>query len=117
MAFTGTATITMPSDRVCRITGLSLIAAATGTIGLFGGAAEIDLPEAFQPTPYSRPGVAPAGGTIDLAESIRVSIVIAGAAPFPVSVTKVAAPFAATLTNTSGASASGPMEIWVESMV
>ncbi len=45
MAFTGSATIKKITDSLCRVTGLSLAAGASGTIGLFGGGGEVDLPE------------------------------------------------------------------------
>jgi len=55
MAFTGTATVTQITDRMVRITGLSLGAGATGTVGLHGAtgtAPNVTLPAAFQPAVY-----------------------------------------------------------------
>ncbi len=59
MAFTGVATVHPVSDRLVRITGLSLAAGADGTIGLFGasgGAPDVTLPASFNPQPYGYQG-------------------------------------------------------------
>ena len=47
MAFTGNATIKKVSEGLLRVTGLSLAAGASGTIGLFGigVGADVELPE------------------------------------------------------------------------
>ena len=107
MAFTGSPTFYEVSDRVIRVTGLSLAAGATGVIGLFGGAAEISLPDGFKPTPYR---------DIDLAESVEVSFnsdANPAAAVFPsVSIRKQASPFQASFVNGGGAP-SGSIEIWM----
>ena len=52
MAFTGTAVQEQISERCMRVSGLSLAASAAGTIGLFGGAGEVDLEDGFQPKAY-----------------------------------------------------------------
>ena len=44
MAFTGAAVIKVLSGKAARITGLSLAAAAAGTISLHNGAGEVKLP-------------------------------------------------------------------------
>lgn len=87
------------------MTGLSLAPAASGTIGLFGGAGDVDLPDDFNPVPY---------GSVDLAESLEISYVPnTPVAVFPaIEVDKTASPFLATFTN-GGAAASGDLEIYV----
>lgn len=108
MAFTGTATQALVSDRMVRITGLSLANTAAGTISLFGGGGNVELPDAFNPEPYR---------DIDLAESLEVSFVAAAtlsAAPLRVSVTKTASPLLITLTNDDGTNATPALEIFVK---
>lgn len=68
MAFTGTATLTQISDGQVLIKGLSLAATVAGQIGLFGSGAEIELPEGFKPSIYSR-----GGSSIALSLSIEVT--------------------------------------------
>lgn len=105
MAFTGTATVTKVSNSLVRITGLSLAAAAAGTIGLFGESGDVDLPDAFNPKDY---------GDVDLAESLEVSahMVTAEAVAPALQVVKTTGPFLITMTNGGGA-ASGGLEIYV----
>lgn len=112
MAFTGTAAFQYISNSCVRITGLSLGNGAAGTIGLAGSAGEVDLPAWFQPSPYKNPD----GSTTDLAESIEVTVIPAGAAPNIVYVTKTAAPFLATLTNSAAGATSGALEIYVKNL-
>lgn len=113
MAFTGVAVVTKVTDSVVRITGLSLAAAAAGTIGLFGGAGQVSLPDGFNPKPFSPPE----GGVIDLEESIEISWVPLTANPAGVApalrVAKVASPFLATITNDGAAATATNLEIWV----
>src|SRR5689334_2748691 len=52
MAFTGAATIVQVSDRKVRITGLSLAADATGTIGFAGSGKNVELPALPSWGPY-----------------------------------------------------------------
>lgn len=71
MAFTGTAVVQQITDRMVRITGLSLGIAATGTIGLAGAtgsAPDVHLPAAFKPVPYTYKGAT----VVSLQESIKV---------------------------------------------
>ncbi len=112
MAFTGTPVVVQVSDEVCRITGVSLVAAAAGTISLHGGAGEIVLPTGFQPKP---------DGNVTLVDALDVSnkIDAAAAAFYPVWVGKTGSTpttFLATLTN--GASIEGhdtsELEIYVK---
>lgn len=58
MAFTGVAVVEQIADNIVRITGVSLEALQTGTIGLNGygassGAADIELPAGFVPANYA----------------------------------------------------------------
>lgn len=106
MAFTGVAVFAEVSDRVIRVTGLSLGNAAVGVLGLFGDAgAEIQLADGFQPEDY---------GDIDKAESVEVSFVTvdALAAAAAIQVEKAAAPFRVTMTN-GNATPTGDLEIWL----
>lgn len=89
MAFTGVPVITVVSDSVARITGVSLASGAAGTIGLFGSGADIELPRALNWSPY---------GDVDLAEAIEVITT----PEIPLTVAKTASPFLATLTNDIG---------------
>ncbi len=104
MAFTGAAVFQKISDRVMRVTGLSLGIGAAGTIGLFGGAGEVSLPDNFEPSPYQ---------DVDLIEGVEVSVtmVTAEAVAPAVQVVKTTAAFLTTMTN-GGAAATGGMEIY-----
>ncbi len=109
MAFTGVAVITKVADNLCRITGLSLAGAASGTIGLAEGAGDVDLPASFKPRRY---------GAVTLIQSIEVSYVPVTAVTtlVPISVVKsgaTPAAFLITLANTTAATASAELEIWV----
>ncbi len=116
MAFTGTPAVTYVSDNKVRITGLSLAAAATGTIGLAANvAAEVPL----NPTAEWDRYVNARGETIELDDSIKVTVIKAEAG---LSTTEAVAvvktgngptDFLATLSNPDAA-ASGALEIWVE---
>lgn len=111
MAFTGTAAFQMISTSIVRITGLSLAAGASGTIGLATRTTpgEQSLPAAFQPEPYE---------STDLIEAIDVQsqptntggILVA----VPVNVSKAGGTpqtWLATLTNPS-VSATNQLEIY-----
>lgn len=113
MAFTGVASVKQITDGLFRITGLSLAAGATGTIGLrTGGAGEVDLP-----TNWDRYNNA-LGQQVELDESVQVTVIPAEAGlgvTEPVSIVKTGdgpADFLATLTNPDAA-ASGALEIYV----
>lgn len=115
MAFTGSPTIKKISANRVRITGLSLAAGASGTIGLEAGAGEVDvvMPE-WQP--YETSGTH--GGDVGLNEAIEVDVVsadAAGTATEDIAVVKAGATealFLATLTN-KDAAASGALEIYL----
>lgn len=116
MAFTGTAVVTQISDSIVRITGLSLAAAAAGTIGLFGAtgtAPGVTLPESFKTLHYTY-----AGHNVPFADCIDVSVgfsTVVGQTP-PIAVVKTGTTvldFRATLTN-GFASVSSGLEIYVK---
>lgn len=115
MAFTGVAAIVMVSDRKARITGLSLAAAATGTISLFEGAGAVKLPEGLEWNRYRNAF----GVEVELDSSIEVRATKAEAGlstTEAVAIVKTGdgpADFLATLSNPDAA-ASGALEIWVE---
>lgn len=118
MAFTGSATVVQISDRKIRITGLSLAAAASGTIALHGHAAGpgVILPAGFSPLPYTNSE----GASISLQASIQVTWepeAVGTATAIPVACVKTgidALDFLATLTNTHGSTATPELEIIVE---
>jgi len=118
MAFTGTATVKQISDRLVRITGLSLASAASGVIVPFGAvsppAGSVVLPQSFHPQTYAY-----GTGTVTLQDCIEVTAEPAAtgvATAIPVSTVKTGttvADFAATLTNTHGSLATPALEIIV----
>lgn len=109
MAFTGTPAIQQISDRVVRVTNVSLGNGAAGTIGLFGGGGEVSLPQAFQPKVYGQ------YGSVDLAESIEVTVMAAGATlGADVQVAKTASPFLCTITNNAAGAATAVLEIYLK---
>lgn len=114
MAFTGVATIVQVSDGICRITGLSLAAAAAGTISLSGGTGQQKLPAAFAPQNYQFDGV-----TVSFADALEVSVQNNGVeahAP-EIHLTKTGTgptDWVATITNDDGANATPNLEIYVK---
>lgn len=116
MAFTGVPVIEQISDRVVRVTGVSLAAGADGILGLFGSTVvgAVALPAAFDPRPYEYQG-----NIVSLIESVRVTInPVTDVSNFgiPIRVVKTGAgpTFAITFTNDEAAVASGDLEIYVE---
>lgn len=119
MAFTGAATIKMVSDRMVRITGLSLASeGVTGTIGLHEKTvpADVTLPAAFQPRKYED-----AATPVALQDSIsvRINYVNSGATLQAIQQVKTGTTpedFVATLTNNAAVEGgdSGELEIYVE---
>lgn len=117
MAFGGVAVVNQISDRVVRITGLTLAAAATGTIALSNGpASDVQLPATF--TPQEVPSVA-GDATVDtITDRTRVTIQQTAAAatgqPYHVQKNGVGqTTFQIAVTN-DGAVGSGALEIYVE---
>lgn len=116
MAFTGVAVVKVVSDGLMRITGLSLIDGANGTIGLFEKlvAPGVRLPEAFQPRAYSRPD-----GDVSLQDAVSVQVIptAMGAVAVPINVTKAGVDptdFEITLTSAGAAETdTGDLEIYV----
>lgn len=124
MAFTGTPVIKLVADGLVRIhvspvveSVFSLASGASGTIGLFEKtvAADLTLPQAFQPRPY----VNGESDNISLQESVQVEItyVETDVTVQPIMVVKTGTTpedFAITLTNTSNLETdSGDIEIYV----
>ncbi len=116
MAFIGTATVKQISERLVRITGLSLAAGAAGTIGLFGstGSPGVELPEQFKTLHYAF-----LGSNVPFADAIEVTAqpaAVGTAVSIPVAVVKTGttvAGFLATITNTHASTATPNMEIMV----
>lgn len=116
MAFTGTATIKQISDRIVRITGLSLAGSASGTIGLHGAtgsAPDVKLPAAFQPSTYAY-----GGAEVTLADAVEFEYLptntVASFIAFDVNKTgTTAADFRVTVHNSSG-SATPNLEMYVK---
>lgn len=116
MAFTGTATIKQISDQIVRITGLSLAAGDSGTIGLAGhtgSVPDVVLPDAFNPTPYGY-----GSATVSLQDCIDVTAqpaeLLGSAVPIAVIKTgSTAADFRVTLGN-DFEGASPEVEIYVK---
>jgi hypothetical protein len=118
MAFTGTAVVKQVSDRIVRITGISLASLASGTIGLTGAtgtAPGVTLPESFKTQHYAYLGV-----NVPFVDAIEVIAQLAAtnvAAATPIAVVKTGttlADFRATVTNTNSTTASGNLEIIVK---
>jgi hypothetical protein len=99
MAWTGTPVVTSLGKNIARITGVSLAAAAGGTIKASGGGANL---------PSGHPGVSDSSIVI-------VNHAAAPAAGTPVmSVVKSGTPTdTITVTNHDGTNATGVLEIWV----
>lgn len=112
MAFTGTPVVTQISDAKVRITGVSLAAGASGTVGLNGDAtAEVELPDAFNPKVYDYNGT-----DVPLAASLQVWCVpVSDVANFaiPIRIVKAGTPFQITFTNDEAAVASAELEIYI----
>lgn len=99
MAFTGTATKTYLGKNIVRITGLSLAAGASGTIGNYGSGAEVTLQSSY-----------PTITTSTKVEVVKITLA------FVVSIAKGGTPVIATFTNTDGGSATGDLEIWIQNV-
>ncbi len=116
MAFTGTAAIKKVADNLYRITGLSLAAAASGTIGLAENSSAAVQLEGTGWNRYQTTGAH--GGQVELDESVQLSYEVAEAALAvvePLSIVKSGdgpEDFLITLTNPDAA-ASGALEIYV----
>lgn len=117
MAFTGiaNAVVNQISDRVVRITGLSLAGLASGTISYNGGpASDVALPATFTPD-----AVPNASATVTDRTRVTLQQTASAATGMPYHVVKTPgvgggpSSFQITITN-DGAIASGPLEIYVE---
>jgi hypothetical protein len=116
MAFTGTPVIKKVSDKMFRITGVSLAGDASGTIGFSDktSAAEVSM-VAPDWKPYKTAG----GNSVTLQDAIKVSVnpVTDVTTPVPISVVKTGtthADFVITLHNDTAATAGPEMEIYVQ---
>lgn len=118
MAFTGTPVIEKISDKMFRITGVSLAGDASGTIGFSDKsvAAEVSL---VAPTwqPYRIPGGQ--GGVVSLQAAVKCiqNPVTDVTTPVPISIVKSGtthADFVITLHNDTAATAGPGMEIYVQ---
>ncbi len=116
MAFTGSATVKLVSDSVVRITGLSLAGAASGTISLAEATgADVECPAAFKPRTYVSSG----GVAVALQDAVEVLVLVGGlgvTTQVPIAVVKTGttlAGFLITLTNTTAATASAALEIYI----
>ncbi len=116
MAFTGSATVKAVSDRIVRITGLSLAGSASGTIGLSGAtgsAPDVKLPGTFQPSPYNYDG-----SVVSLQDAVSLSWVpdASIASPLQVFAAKTGTgqtDFRITVSNVSG-TATPELEFYVK---
>lgn len=116
MAWTGTATIKKVSDKLFRITGLSLAGDASGEIGFSDKtvAAEVEI-EAPDWNPYKTAG----GNSVSLQDAVRVTmnVVTDVTTPVPISVVKTGTThgdFVITFHNDTAATVSPGLEIYVE---
>lgn len=117
MAFTGTATVKQVSDRIVRITGVSLAATATGDIGLHnatGSAPNVLLPESFLAEHYAY-----LGSNVPFQDAFDVTVKLAASASIalPLVVVKTGtttADFRALITNAHASVASPILEIYVK---
>ena len=116
MAFTGTATFAMITNSICRITGLSLLHGASGTISLAAGTGDKKMPASFQ----AGAGEGPIAGTnFTMADAIECTVhnTGAGATNPVIAITKsgtVPADFLLTLANQDGANDGTALEIYVK---
>jgi hypothetical protein len=120
MAFTGTPVVKQISDRMVRITGVSLAAAAAGVIMLHGAvsppAGAIILPEGFIANTYEYSNTS---GVVTLQDCIDVQTKRAStgaSTTVPISTVKTGsthADFQATLTNGDAEDVTSNLEIYV----
>lgn len=106
MAFNGNAVFSMVSESLVRVTGLSLLAGASGTIGLAPSATimvppDVVLPAPFKPAPYN-PNLGT--GVVELQDAVNVQYndVVSSPIKAPVVIVKTgttASDFLITLTN------------------
>jgi hypothetical protein len=118
MAFTGAATVTSLGKNIARITGLSLGAGASGTIGFAGDVgADVQLPATF-PSDETEAGAVDGLTLLDVIRAWYVNDGAAGGAESRhIHVVKTAGPpFRITFTNDNGGAATGEIEIWIETL-
>ncbi len=110
MAWTGTATVAKISDRLVRITGLSLAGAASGTIGIGHSSSEVDILNLPDWEAYG-------DVTLQDAVSVLINVLTDVTSPVPISVVKTGTnqtDFVLTFHNDTAATASGSLEIYLE---
>ena len=73
MVFTGVPVMVMVTDAICRITGISLLGGASGTISLDGGPGQIKINKQFNASPYEV-----FDHVVGLDESIEITINVTG---------------------------------------
>lgn len=117
MAFTGAAVVTRVSDRVVRITGVSLAGDASGVLGFPNETVPAEV--SWGAFPDWLPRALANGTALTLADLIecRITIVTDVTTPVPISVVKSGTTqldFKITLHNDTAATAGPDMEIWVE---
>jgi hypothetical protein len=111
MAFTGSAVVQQISDQQVRITGIQLLAAASGTIGLFGDSgADVQLPDGFNPEDYSA-----FGQLVGLSASLVVQYNFEAPGPGqdPLGITKGGSPFRITVVNPNAQLPTAGLEFYV----
>lgn len=117
VAFTGTPVLEQVSDRTCRVSGVQLALATSGTIGLAGatgGAPDITLPSNLGAADYSYQG-----SDVPLTSSIQVlvnPVSSAGNTNLQVSVSKAGTTvgtWRVTITNTNVGLATQTLEIYL----
>lgn len=107
--FSGTATFAQTGAEILRITGLTLPAGQTGTIGVAGSGADVLLPASF-PTAVDAAAAALGLTMADMVEVLYQQT--GGAGPSLVNVSKLSAPFTVSFANAT-ATSSGPLEIYL----
>lgn len=121
MAFGGTAVLKKVTDKLFRLTGVTLAADASGTIGFSDktSAAEVSLvaPD-WQPYQHAEPGQA-AAGVVSLQDAINVRTAPTTdvTAAVPISIVKTGTThldFVITLHNDTAGTLSGVLEIYIE---
>ncbi len=110
MAWTGSAVVKKVSDRVVRVTGISLAADATGTIAIGNATGDIDISGLPEWEAYG-------DVTLIQAVTVKINIVTDVTAGVPISVVKTGTTqtdFLITFHNDTAADDSAELEIYIE---
>lgn len=120
MAFTGTPVVKQVTDRMVRITGVSLAAAASGVIALHGAVSPpvgaVILPEGFIVGTYdyaNTPGVVTLQDAVDVQAKIAATGTTTSVPIATIKTGTTPADFLATLTNGDDDGATALLEIYV----